>query len=67
MEQEVLFFSHDYGISEEKFLENDSLKENYHITSTYKMEEEGKNYVGSIQNKNFPIFGVQYHPEKSIY
>lgn len=65
--EEVLFFYHDFGISVKNFETNEILNRNYYITSTYLMKDKGEPYVGSIQGKEFPFFGIQYHTEYSIY
>ena len=55
--------SHRYGISSD-FLESDiQLKEFWDVTSISLMPN-GTEFTASIEAKNYPIFGTQYHPEK---
>lgn len=64
--EEVLFFSHNYALDIERFYENKILRDFFFITSTVQ-NHEGKKYISSIEGKNFPIYGIQYHPEKSPF
>ena len=56
--------SHRYGISPD-FLESDiQLKEFWDVTSISLMPN-GTEFTASIESKNYPIFGTQFHPEKA--
>ena len=52
--------NHDYGISV------DDMKRHpfYRVVAT-SLDELGKEYVAIIESKNYPIYGVQFHPESS--
>ena len=55
--------NHEYGISPDDFLANDHLRRFYNITATA-IDEIGKEYVTAIEGKYYPIYGVQWHPER---
>uniref|UniRef100_A0A8C5R1Y9 folate gamma-glutamyl hydrolase n=1 Tax=Leptobrachium leishanense TaxID=445787 RepID=A0A8C5R1Y9_9ANUR len=53
---------HHYGITPKSFLENKNLSSFYRILST-NFDRDGVEFVSSIEARNFPIYGVQWHPE----
>ena len=55
--------NHLYGISPDDFMNNLHLRRFYNIISTA-VDNEGKTYVNSIEGKHYPIYGVQFHPER---
>ena len=55
--------NHEYGISTGDFLENDNLRRFYNILAT-SVGEDGKECVAAIEAKYYPIYGVQWHPER---
>jgi len=55
--------NNEYGISPTDFKENLHLNRFYNILST-SIDEEGKEYVTTIESKYYPIYGVQWHPER---
>ena len=63
------FFFHNFGISLGEFVIKQSLIENYYPVAIYKIDPEKKPYefVGAIENKKYPIFALQFHPEKILY
>ncbi len=58
--------NHRKGISPEKFLKNDALKSFFHIIST-NFDEEGRQFISTVESISYPIFGIQYHPEKNNF
>jgi gamma-glutamyl hydrolase len=58
--------NHMNGISPENFLKNDELTSSFHITST-NMDLEGRRFISTIESILYPIFAVQYHPEKNNF
>ena len=63
------FFFHNFGISLEEFVTKKSLIENYYPVAIYKMDTNKKpfEFIGAIENKKYPIFALQFHPEKILY
>jgi gamma-glutamyl hydrolase len=55
--------NHEYGISPQDFKENKYLHRFYNILAT-SIDDEGKEYVAAIEGKYFPVYGVQWHPER---
>jgi len=55
--------NHEYGISPKDFEDNLHLSRFYNILSTT-IDENGKEYVSTIESKYYPIYGVQWHPER---
>ena len=55
-------FSHQYGISLQRFLENESLKRLFRVCCT-SLDRDGKEYVSLIEGIDLPFYGLQFHPE----
>jgi gamma-glutamyl hydrolase len=55
--------NHEYGISPNEFMENEHLRRFYSILAT-SVADNGKEYVAAIEAKYYPIYGVQWHPER---
>lgn len=55
--------NHEYGISSGDFMNNPHLRRFYDIIATA-VDERGKEYVTAIEGKYYPIYGVQWHPER---
>eukprot|EP00551_Chaetoceros_affinis_P008791 CAMPEP_0203664426 /NCGR_PEP_ID=MMETSP0090-20130426/1834_1 /ASSEMBLY_ACC=CAM_ASM_001088 /TAXON_ID=426623 /ORGANISM="Chaetoceros affinis, Strain CCMP159" /LENGTH=404 /DNA_ID=CAMNT_0050527655 /DNA_START=76 /DNA_END=1290 /DNA_ORIENTATION=+ len=58
--------NHHQGITPSHFLQTPELTEFFHITST-NLDRQGRQFVSTIESKNYPIYGVQYHPEKNNF
>ncbi|XP_055606188.1 gamma-glutamyl hydrolase-like [Uranotaenia lowii] len=54
---------HQYCITEQNFT---SLSKNWRIMSTNR-DWNGLEFISSMEHKSYPFYGVQFHPEKSIY
>lgn len=57
---------HHYGVSEEKFIEHESLSSFFKIT-TYSEDLDGKITISTVEGKHYPVYAIQSHPEKSNY
>jgi gamma-glutamyl hydrolase len=55
--------NHDYGISPADFMINTKLRNFYNIIAT-SIDDRGKEYVAAIEGKKYPVYGVQWHPER---
>jgi gamma-glutamyl hydrolase len=55
--------NHDFGISPADFEECADLRRFYNILATA-TDENGREYVAAIEGKYYPIYGVQWHPER---
>ena len=54
---------HHDGIDPKTFLINSNLQDFYHVLST-NVDTSGHSFVSTIEAKDYPIFGVQWHPER---
>lgn len=67
VEKPVTMNNHKLGIEPDHFLSNSKLTSVWNITST-NHDDNGRPFVSSIEPINperFPLYGVQYHPEKN--
>jgi gamma-glutamyl hydrolase len=55
--------NHQYGISPIDFNKNEHLRRFYNVLAT-SIDDNGKEYVAAIEAKYYPIYGVQWHPER---
>ncbi|CAH1108101.1 unnamed protein product [Psylliodes chrysocephalus] len=56
---------HRYSITEE-ILNKHRLLDQWRILSTNRGDDENE-FISSMEHKNFPIYGIQFHPEKNIF
>ena len=63
--QKLNYNGHMYSVSPMMFEFDLELRNFWEVTSIHYMPDE-RPFVASIEAKNYPIFGVQYHPEKSL-
>lgn len=59
----MTYNSHRFGISPKTFESDQGLKKFWDVTAISFMPN-GTEFTASIEAKNYPIFGTQYHPEK---
>jgi len=64
--QNVTMNNHHYGIWTSHFENTPALTEQFNILSTNK-DRAGKEFVSTIENPKYPIFGSQWHPEKNTF
>ena len=55
-------FSHQYGISLKRFVENERLVHLFRICCT-SLDRNGKEYVSLLEGVDLPFYGLQFHPE----
>ncbi|XP_077251102.1 gamma-glutamyl hydrolase 2-like [Tasmannia lanceolata] len=58
--------NHQYGISPERFAEYTALSSFFKVLTT-STDENNKIYISTIQAFNYPVTGVQWHPEKNAF
>lgn len=59
--------SHKWSVNPDEFKKDKRLADFWNVTSISYMPNNGSNpmpFVASVEAKNYPIFGTQYHPEK---
>lgn len=54
----------EYGISPTDFLKNDYLRKFFYILATT-VDDNGEDCVAIVEAKRHPIYGIQWHPERS--
>lgn len=57
---------HMYGLSPEDYAKNPNLRSFYKVLSTNK-DRNGKEFVSTIEANRYPIYGTQWHPEKTMF
>ena len=62
--EKAMYFNHRYGFSNDTFYNFDNLKSFWDVLS-YNHDKNGKVFVSMIESKKYPIYGVQFHPEKN--
>ncbi|CAL4894443.1 unnamed protein product [Urochloa decumbens] len=55
--------NHQYGISPDKWERKKQLTKFFNVLTT-SVDREDKEYVSTVQAKDYPIIGTQWHPEK---
>jgi gamma-glutamyl hydrolase len=58
--------NHQSGITPQHFIDTPRLSGFFDMLAT-DPDRQGKQFVAMIQGKNVPIYGTQFHPEKSVY
>lgn len=56
--------NHHFGVAPELFSTDNGLKTFWDLTSQTIIPNNGTAFVATIEAKNYPFFGVQFHPEK---
>jgi len=64
--ENVTMNNHHYGIWTDHFNSTTSLVEFYNVLSTNK-DRLGREFVSTIEAFDYPIYGVQWHPEKNPF
>lgn len=64
--ENVTLNNHHYGIYPSHFMNTPALSSFFSVLSTNK-DRKGTEFVSSIEAFNYPIYGVQWHPEKNIF
>ncbi|KAG8441187.1 hypothetical protein GDO86_006799 [Hymenochirus boettgeri] len=61
-QEQVTANFHRFGITTQTFQANEKLNDFYHILSTNR-DDNGVEFVSTMEARNYPIYGVQWHPE----
>ncbi|KAI3860167.1 hypothetical protein MKW92_014250 [Papaver armeniacum] len=57
---------HKWGVSPERFRQNSALCSFFRVLTTC-VDEDNKEYVSTVQARDYPIIAVQWHPEKNAF
>lgn len=65
----IFFFNHDHAFFVDEFSRNEELMNEYRIVATAqpKHQKYNKPIVAIIENRKYPFYGVQFHPEKNQF
>ncbi|KYN33393.1 Gamma-glutamyl hydrolase B, partial [Trachymyrmex septentrionalis] len=64
-EQNVTANYHHFCITKE-ILRHDKLTKKFHVLSL-NHDENGLEFISILEHKQFPFYGLQFHPEKNLY
>jgi len=64
-QNKIMYFEHQFGIKPEVLLNHPKLKDFFDIASQSK-DDNSEPLVAAIEGKNYPFYGVQYHPENTL-
>lgn len=62
----VTMNNHMYGVSPVSWKNEDSLNNFFNVIST-NVDRGGLEFISTIESKDYPIYGSQWHPEKPVY
>jgi gamma-glutamyl hydrolase len=63
--QHSMFYNHRYGFNMSLLSDNKELNDFFIITAKG-TDNNGKEFIAGLEAKNYPIFIVQYHPERTL-
>ncbi|CAI5516310.1 unnamed protein product [Closterium sp. Naga37s-1] len=58
--------NHKYGLTPETFNADEGLSSFFNILTTT-ADEDGKEYISTVEAKRYPFTALQWHPEKNAY
>jgi gamma-glutamyl hydrolase len=64
--QPVTMNNHMYGVGDPQYKQNPLLSQFFDILS-YNSDREGKTFISSAEGKNYPVYALQWHPEKPMF
>lgn len=62
----VTMNNHQDGVTPASFTSNPNLAAFYNLLST-NVDRKGRPFASTIEGKNYPVYGVQWHPEKNAW
>lgn len=62
----VTYLNHYHGVAPDSFHAFKNLSDTFEVLSTQN-DKSGTPFVSIIEGKKYPIYGVQFHPEKNMY
>jgi gamma-glutamyl hydrolase len=63
--QRSMFYNHRYGFNLSLLADNKALDDFFTITAKG-IDDNGKEFIAGMEAKDYPIFIVQYHPERTL-
>ena len=65
-QQNVTINFHNWCLTPENFTKLEPLKNFWNVLST-NYDENGLQFISMMESKHYPIWAVQYHPEKNMF
>ncbi|RLN93154.1 hypothetical protein BBJ28_00008442 [Nothophytophthora sp. Chile5] len=65
-EKPITMNNHEQGITPERFAEYPALVDFYRVLST-NFDRKGLEFVSAFEAKHYPVYAVQFHPEKNSF
>ena len=62
----ILYFNHHFAITKEYFLNSQPLRKFWNVES-YTTTSFSEDFLSTFKAKDYPFFGVQFHPEKNLF
>jgi gamma-glutamyl hydrolase len=64
----ILYFNHEMGLLESSYRNSKYMVDFWKVTSTTRtFSNPSQTIVSSMEARDYPIFAVQFHPEKNLY
>lgn len=63
----VLYYNHNWAVTLHTFNNNQLLKNFWNVTATATSRGDNVDFVTTVEAKQYPFFGVQFHPEKNLF
>lgn len=60
-----MFYNHRYGFNT-SLLHHSKANDDFFVVTAKGIDDNGKEFVAGLEAKNYPIFSVQYHPERVL-
>jgi gamma-glutamyl hydrolase len=65
-EKNISFNAHNWGLSPADFEASSLLSKHFKVLAT-SLDLQGSEFIAAIEAKNYPVFAVQFHPEKTLF
>ena len=65
-EQNVTINFHNWCLTPENFTKSDPLTSFWNVLST-NYDTTGVNFISMMESKHYPMWAIQYHPEKNMF
>jgi len=60
-----MFYNHRYGFNS-SLLEDNAIIDDFFIVTAKGVDDNGKEFIAAMEAKDYPIYTVQYHPERVL-
>ena len=63
----ITYNNHNLYVTEANFINNKRLRSFFNILATSKSIDEKMTFISAAEGKKYPVYAVQFHPEKNAY